>query len=154
LGYIDDDSIAYPLCQLAGAPQSDDKSNDVYSYVFLKGFLVTDNNAKLLRRKCTINNVHIAGYDGDGQSGPQVGSMSVTLNGCMLVPKNDTIPIADRIQYQEPGHEYMQVDVVYLSNFDCDIVQSINYSRATKCYFLGGGSAELPSDFSQEQSSA
>lgn len=155
LCYVDDDSIAYPLCQLAGAPQSSNKSNDVYSYVFLKGFLVTDNNVKLLRRKCTINNVHIAGYDGSSQSGPQVGSMSVTLNGCMLVPKHNTITIADRIQYQEPDAQYMLVDVVYLSNFDCDIVKTINYSRATKCYFLGGGASSVPpSDFSQEQSNA
>jgi len=152
-GYIGDNSIAYPLCQLADAPESADKTNDVYSYVFLKGFLVTDNNVKLLRRKCTINNVHIAGYDGPSQSGPQVGSMSVTLNGCMLVPTYDTIPIADRIQYQQPDAEWMLIDAVYLSNFDCKIVKSISYSSATNCYFLGGGGV-IPSDFSAEQSNA
>lgn len=152
--YIGDNTIAYPLCQLADAPESAAvKTNDVYSYVFLKGFLVTDNNKKLLRRKCTIDNVHIAGYDGPGQSGPQVGSMSVTLNGCMLVPTYDTIPIADRIQYQQPDAEWMQIDAVYLSNFDCKIVQSIDYSRATKCYFLSHD-GDIPSDFSAEQSNA
>ena len=151
--YIGDNAIAYPLCQLADAPEKADKTNDVYSYVFLKGFLVTDNNVKLLRRKCTINNVHIAGYDGPSQSGPQVGSMSVTLNGCMLVPTHDTIPIADRIQYQQPDAEHMLIDAVYLSNFDCKIVKSIHYSSATNCYFLGGGGV-IPSDFSAEQSNA
>lgn len=152
--YIGNNTIAYPLCQLADAPESAAvKTNDVYSYVFLKGFLVTDNNKKLLRRKCTIDNVHIAGYDGPGQSGPQVGSMSVTLNGCMLVPTYDTIPIADRIQYQQPDAEWMQIDAVYLSNFDCKIVQSIDYSRATKCYFLSHD-GDIPSDFSAEQSNA
>lgn len=155
LGHIGDDTIAYPLCQLAGAPESaQNKTNDVYSYVFLKGFLVTDNNVKLLRRKCTINNVHIAGYDGPSQSGPQVGSMSVTLNGCMLVPSSDTIPITDRIQYQDPAAPYITVSTVYLSNFDCKLVQSIYYSAATKCYFLGGGYDVPPSDFSGEQSNA
>ena len=152
--YIGDNTIAYPLCQLADAPESAAvKTNDVYSYVFLKGFLVTDNNKKLLRRKCTIDNVHIAGYNGPSQSGPQVGSMSVTLNGCMLVPTYDTIPIADRIQYQQPGAEFMQIDAVYLSNFDCKIVRSISYSRATECYFLSHD-GDIPSDFSAEQSNA
>jgi len=152
--YIGDNTIAYPLCQLADAPESAAvKTNDVYSYIFLKGFLVTDNNKKLLRRKCTIDNVHIAGYDGPSQSGPQVGSMSVTLNGCMLVPTHDTIPIADRIQYQQPDAEHMLIDAVYLSNFDCKIVKSISYSSATNCYFLGGGGV-IPSDFSAEQSNA
>lgn len=154
-GYIGNDTIAYPFVQLADAPPSaDHKTNDVYSYVFLKGFLVTDNNVKLLRRKCTINNVHIAGYDGSSQSGPQVGSMSVTLNGCMLVPSSDTIPITDRIQYQLPDAPYITVSTVYLSNFDCKLVQSIYYSAATKCYFLGGGYDVPPSDFSGEQSNA
>lgn len=155
LGYIDDDTIAYPLCQLADAPESaQNKSNDVYSYAFLKGFLVTDNNVKLLRRKCTISNVHIAGYDGLSQSGPQVGSMSVTLNGCMLVPTNDTIPITDRIQYQYTDAGSTLIDAVYLSNFNCKVVQTIDYARATKCYFLSSSTMVPPSDFSQEKSNA
>lgn len=152
-GYIGNDTIAYPFVQLTDAPEStDNKTNDVYSYVFLKGFLVTDNNVKLLRRKCTINNVHIAGYDGPSQSGPQVGSMSVTLNGCMLVPSSDTIPITDRIQYQPPNAPYITVSTVYLSNFDCKLVKSIYYSSATECYKLSHNVP--PSDFSGEQSNA
>lgn len=152
-GYIGNDTIAYPFVQLTDAPESTDhKTNDVYSYVFLKGFLVTDNNVKLLRRKCTINNVHIAGYDGPSQSGPQVGSMSVTLNSCMLVPSSDTIPITDRIQYQRPDAPYITVSTVYLSNFDCKLVQSIYYSSATRCYKLNH--EVPPSDFSGEQSNA
>lgn len=148
--YVDSTTIAYPLCQLVSAPQTSSKTNNVYSYVFLKGFLVTDNNVKLLRRKCTLNNVHIAGFDGTGQSGPQVGSMSVTLNGCMLVPTNTTIPIADRIQYQHPNDPYITDSVVYLSNFDCKLVKTISYSRATRCYMLGSSSTVPPTDFSNE----
>lgn len=153
LASIHSSTIAYPFVQLTDAPPStDNNKNDVYSYVFLKGLLVTANNVKLLRRKCTINNVHIAGYDGPSQSGPLVGSMSVTLNGCMLVPSSDTIPITDRIQYQLPDEPYVTVSTVYLSNFDCKLVQTIDYSRATDCYFLGLN--ELPTDFSGEKSDA
>lgn len=150
--YLDEGSIANPFNQLRGAPtRNSGKTNDTYSYVFLKGFVICDNNANLLQRKCTISSVPIGGHDGYSQSGPHNCTMNVTLNGNILVPKNATIPIADRIVYQSNEFEYY---TVYLSNFECDLLKQVRFDLASRCYYLGSSSSTPPSDFSGEHGSS